>query len=325
MTRLSVVIPTYNSRPVLAQTLDRLFSSDTSTIDFVEVIVVDDESPLPAAPVIANATPPPKFTLRSIFQKNAGPAAARNRGFREAAGDIVLFLDDDILVRRDVLASHVEAHRRRPNSVIFGVCPYVEEAARPSLLAYLSGIDEVAAASEEFVAEPSVASGNISVERAAFVDSKAVYRDDLATPGAEEFELTARLRSKGIAAWRATRIVADHNQPVTLQAICAQRYKHAVGLAEVTSKCPSTLELPGIRDVVTRGAGITVRDSVPIAARKLLKGLLVVGPVRKAAVVFGSLIERVAPSRIMRPIYRIVLGAHFTAGLRDGLRRYASR
>ncbi len=123
---VSVAIPTYNRGERLGPTLDALLASDTSGLDAVEIIVVDDGSPEPVAPVVESRVACPPISLRCVRQPNAGPAAARNTGFRASCGEIVLFVDDDILCPANLVRLHVESHRRIPGSVIFGRSPYTE-------------------------------------------------------------------------------------------------------------------------------------------------------------------------------------------------------
>ncbi|HEV7500946.1 MAG TPA: glycosyltransferase, partial [Vicinamibacteria bacterium] len=94
--RVSVVVPTYNRGPALGQTLARLMASALAETDDLEILVVDDGSALPAEEVVAATgllAVPRRWPLRWLRQANAGPAAARNAGFRAASGAIVLFVD----------------------------------------------------------------------------------------------------------------------------------------------------------------------------------------------------------------------------------------
>jgi glycosyltransferase involved in cell wall biosynthesis len=47
---VSVVVPTYKRGEALGTVLDRLLASDRQGLAEVEIVVVDDGSPVPAAP-----------------------------------------------------------------------------------------------------------------------------------------------------------------------------------------------------------------------------------------------------------------------------------
>src|SRR5262245_9044887 len=124
--KVSVVIPTFNRGCSLEETLKYLLANKPDGYDALEIIVVDDGSFVPAREVVE-----PRALdmlehqgVRWLRQKNAGPASARNTGFRNASGDIVLFLDDDILAPPDLIKAHISAHRSHPGAVIFGICPF---------------------------------------------------------------------------------------------------------------------------------------------------------------------------------------------------------
>ncbi|MBI5815252.1 MAG: glycosyltransferase [Nitrospinae bacterium] len=86
--RASVVVPAFNAERSIGQCLSAL-AAQTCPAGSYEVIVVDDGS-TDATGEIAR-----KFPIKYIRQDNAGPATARNRGAKEAAGEIILFTDSD--------------------------------------------------------------------------------------------------------------------------------------------------------------------------------------------------------------------------------------
>lgn len=87
---ISVVIPTFNRGWTLGEAVDSVLSQDFP--DF-ELIVVDDGSTDDTAGLLAGYGD----RISVIRQENRGVSAARNRGVREAAGNLIAFLDSDDL------------------------------------------------------------------------------------------------------------------------------------------------------------------------------------------------------------------------------------
>jgi len=84
----SIIIPTFNGASRIGNCLEAL-KPQVAGRD-IEILVVDDGSTDRIAEVVGRYP-----EARLISQANAGPAAARNRGAREAKGRILLFTDDD--------------------------------------------------------------------------------------------------------------------------------------------------------------------------------------------------------------------------------------
>ena len=97
----SVVVPAYNGAAVIGRCLDALGSQSCASGCY-EIIVVDDGSTdATAAAVDAWRSCHPEHLCRLVQQANAGPAAARNHGAREAEAPIVLFTDADCAAQPD--------------------------------------------------------------------------------------------------------------------------------------------------------------------------------------------------------------------------------
>lgn len=321
---LDVVIPTYNRGPALADTLRRVLSSGRPpTVLGVHVVVVDDGSRIPARDFVQGLTVPAGFSLEVVRQANAGPARARNTGFHVGDGQVVLFLDDDVLIPDDLLAAHHAAHEVHPGAVICGRCPWKPPASPGAVFRVLGrlGYDPNAESAEDFVPIPIVASGQVSVERRLFSRSEPVYLDSLETPAAEEYELSWRLKQQGIPLLLASRIVAAHDSPVSIEDVCRQQYKHGLGCAEAAQRCPEARGLSELEAVVsrarfqTRGALASVKGSLRAAA--------VSSFVRRPVLLLAKGIERAAPQAdAFMPIYHLAVSQYFLAGVRDGLRHY---
>jgi glycosyltransferase involved in cell wall biosynthesis len=89
---ISVVVPAFNRRLGLRALLDALGEQSYPPYRF-EVLICDDGSRPALAEVVVTKDLP--FSVNFLRDTNQGPAAARNRGLRQARGSIVAFTDDD--------------------------------------------------------------------------------------------------------------------------------------------------------------------------------------------------------------------------------------
>ena len=113
---VSVVVPYYAAPRELGLVLATL-ERQTYPSALLEVIIVDDGSP---APLVA---PSSALDIKTVRQddRGFGLARARNNGARKSEGDILLFLDCDILVEDDWAASHARRHHAVSDAVTLGL------------------------------------------------------------------------------------------------------------------------------------------------------------------------------------------------------------
>ncbi|MDX2935359.1 bifunctional polysaccharide deacetylase/glycosyltransferase family 2 protein [Streptomyces ipomoeae] len=102
---VSVVVPAYNEKECIANTLESLARSTHP----IEIIVVDDGS-TDGTSEIARATAEQlgMYNVRVIRQENAGKPAALNNGVRSASHDIVIMMDGDTVFEPDTVAKLVQ-------------------------------------------------------------------------------------------------------------------------------------------------------------------------------------------------------------------------
>jgi cellulose synthase/poly-beta-1,6-N-acetylglucosamine synthase-like glycosyltransferase len=99
--KISIVVPCFNAQETIEKCISALLEQDYS--EGYEIVMVDDGSTDDAAKIIKKCK-----KIKYIFQKNAGPAKARNNGWKKAAGDIVVFTDSDCVPEKDWLKEMIK-------------------------------------------------------------------------------------------------------------------------------------------------------------------------------------------------------------------------
>lgn len=101
MTRTSVVVCTHARSGALRACLDHVLDQlvGAPEPDKLELLVIDNASPDDTSQVAASALSDVPLSARVISEPTLGLSHARNRGIREAQGDVVVFLDDDAYPR----------------------------------------------------------------------------------------------------------------------------------------------------------------------------------------------------------------------------------
>jgi glycosyltransferase involved in cell wall biosynthesis len=109
MSRVSVIVPTYNCAPYLVEAIDSVLSQ---TYKATEIIVVDDGSSDNTWDVLEPYVQ--RAAVKYIRQSKQGPGSARNVGIRSATGDYIAFLDADDALTEDSLEKRVALLRDFP-------------------------------------------------------------------------------------------------------------------------------------------------------------------------------------------------------------------
>ena len=114
---ISIIIPTYQHGDSLKECLDAIYAQ--SYTDF-EVIVVNDGS----TDNTANLLKEYKNPINAIYQENSGANSARNRGYREAKGEYLLFCDADLIANPEMLVKMKNALKNTPEAA-YSYCDFM--------------------------------------------------------------------------------------------------------------------------------------------------------------------------------------------------------
>jgi peptidoglycan/xylan/chitin deacetylase (PgdA/CDA1 family) len=174
-----------------------MFAQDMPADEF-EIVVVVDGSTDGTAQALRELKSP--CSLRILEQQNRGPSAARNNGIRAALGDLVLFIDDDILCSPQLFRQHVEAHADTQPAVVYGslsiapnsplsVLKYANESWYEKYYEHLNAQDGLKLPQDDFLIS------NSSVPRTVLISCGGF---DETMTAKEDYELALRLWKMGV-------------------------------------------------------------------------------------------------------------------------------
>jgi GT2 family glycosyltransferase len=212
---VTVIIPTFNRAAILAETL-QAYGRQTGDHRICEILVVDDGSTDETQAVVERASDEFPW-IRYLTQPNRGLAAARNHGIREAAGDLLLFGDDDIIPSPQLTAEHVKWQDRHPDGNC-GVLGHVAwwPGVRPTPFMKWAGLygpqfnfgyfkhGQVLASEVAYFCNTSVP--------AVCLREGGIFNENFRTYGYEDIELSYRLAKRGYRCFYNRDAIGYHNK-----------------------------------------------------------------------------------------------------------------
>jgi glycosyltransferase involved in cell wall biosynthesis len=117
---VSIVVPFHRDGDTIDEAVD---SAIAQSHGHIEVVVVDDGSPLPGADAILERQRRKDPRVRVLRKPNGGLSSARNHGIAHMRGELLLFLDADNVLDVDYAKTAADVLARSPESGF--VVPYV--------------------------------------------------------------------------------------------------------------------------------------------------------------------------------------------------------
>lgn len=198
---LTVALSTYNRAHLLGRVLEALFAQDYDPQRF-EIVLINDGSSDGTHDLIERLRPQAPCRFDVVHQENAGLAKGRNVCIGRATGEIILFIDDDILATPVLVREHVAMHAEHPRAIVRGAVLNVES------------FDELPPPiwSIKNYSGNYFWTSNVSLPRALF-DEVGPFNESFSEYGWEDLEIGLRLRHAGVPSLFNPRAVVYHHKP----------------------------------------------------------------------------------------------------------------
>ena len=317
---VSVIIPTYNRKSFLRETLSSL-GGQSYPSDRFEVIVVDDGSTDGTEEIEAETFP---FTLRYFWQTNQGDAAARNVGAQQSGADILVFLDDDILVESDYLIYLVCEYEIHQNRIVVGTANLWPAETTPlsqTVFAPLAWINNNAIVELGFT---DIYSNNMGLQRGAYF--RIGMMQGLGFPGSSmwcDVDFAYRAHQLGFEFRRCTKARYWHRDHAVhnLDRYTSRTRTAAYRAVVLFQKYPELRHhFPMFYDMAPT---VWSQDPLNLIGRKLARSLASTRPALwSMEQIVKALENRYPTSKLLLSLYRYIIGGYIYQGYREGLREF---
>ena len=250
---ISVVLPTYNRRPILTEVLAAL-DAQAGAPPF-EIVVVDDGSTDGTFEWLSSRAG--GRPLRLLRQQNRGPAAARNHGVAAAAGALIAFLGDDTVPLPDWLALHWARHRREreraegegpPRLAVIGYTAWHPRMRATPFLRFLNeqGLQFGYAliTDPEHVPFNFFYTSNLSLAREWLLEEP--FDESFPDPAWEDIEASFRMFRRGLRLVYEPRARLLHDHPTDFRRFCARQERAGASAVRFARKHPELAGFLGI-------------------------------------------------------------------------------
>lgn len=318
MVNLSVITATYNRQQKLQETVKAL-SQQTIPPEEYEVIVVDDGSPEPIK--ISDDSCPKNFKLIR-FEKNQERSKARSTAVDAAAGEIVVFVDDDLILQKNFLEKHLRAQKEWNDVLAIGkiILP-PEKLSDPGILFRQELEMNEIPTTRGLVNQPNFGTAaNMSISRKLFLNLGGF---DPNIKGIEDQDFALRHTAAGGKIAFLPEAIAIHNDDwLDFFSFCQRQERGAEWMVAFSRRYPEwkdTVERELVNGHLNLG-----KEPVSLSAKKVVKTVLGTDTGKKLLKASVKSMEKIAPqSSLLNKLYKITLGVYMQKGYRRGIKNFA--
>lgn len=209
----------YNGERVLERSLSAIEGSDLPREQW-ELVVADDGSTDSSALIAARYAD----TIIRLPGKPHGPAYARNRAFEVSRGEIVLFVDADVVVRSDTLRRVLEVFDANPEvSAVFG--SYDATPAAPGIVSQYRNLLHHYVHQQSAGLADTFWGGCGAVRASVFAEAGMFNEWHFSRPQIEDIEFGQRLYAMGLQIMLVPDIQVTHLKRWTLSNVIATDFR----------------------------------------------------------------------------------------------------
>jgi glycosyltransferase involved in cell wall biosynthesis len=169
--KVSIIIPFYNS---LANTMIALESAVNQSHNNIEILLIDDHSNEDIGRVKEYIKD--KKNIKLISQKNnQGPAAARNRGIKEATGEYIAFLDSDDEFSHEKIKEQLEMMDKHNKN--FSYTSYIQRSNEGDTIIGDSALTGIAV--PRIISSCSIATPTVMLKRSLMIDNGIFFNEKI--------------------------------------------------------------------------------------------------------------------------------------------------
>lgn len=201
----TIAIPSYNRAEILPLMLERIVEQVKNLSDYqIEILVLDDASTDNTIEILeAFKTGCGKFFRYIISEQNQGITKSRNILVKNALGNYIIFLDSDVLIAKDNIINHIEAHKNNKNIICQGS------------LKVVNSLENIETEKKQLLTDYSRSffdTANLSIEKNKIIEA-GFFDENFSGYGWEDLELGIRLKKLGLKVLRNKNILAYHYKP----------------------------------------------------------------------------------------------------------------
>ena len=231
---ISVVVPAYNCEDTIVSVITSLLNQ---TLQASEIIIVDDGSTDKTAKLIKSFS-----DVRYVYQNNAGPSVARNKGSFLSSGEYIFFTDSDCLAQRDWLEKAMVCFEKNNVGVVAGSYGIMNNDV---LLAKCIH-EEIIFRHKHFmpVNPKSFGSYNFGIRRSLFMEMEGFDESYFCASG-EDNDLSYRVVNTGKEIFFSREVLVDHYHTNVLKKYLREQYRHGIWRAKMYRDHPYMMKGDG--------------------------------------------------------------------------------